>query len=109
MQTGAPASPRTPHLDAPTIEAVSDTLRALADPTRIRLIEELDARGSASVGVLASALSPSRQSISRQLGVLRAAGMVRRRREGMCVVYELRDFTGLWLVGQLANSLELRS
>ena len=30
-----------------------------------------------------------------------------RRREGMRVVYELRDWTGLWLLGQLADSLSL--
>lgn len=102
----APAPTSDPsRLDEEALGAVADTLRALADPTRIRLMSELDARGRASVGELASALPVSRQAISRQLGVLHAAGVVRRRREGMRVLYELRDWTGLWLVGQLAGSL----
>ncbi len=97
------------RLDEATIDAVTATLRALADPTRIRLIEELEKRGSASVGALAASLPLTRQGVSRQLGVLHRAGILGRRREGMCVVYELRDWTGLWLIGQLAGTLDARS
>lgn len=93
------------RLDGEAIEAVAATLRALADPTRIRLIAELDAEGPESVGGLAARLPITRQAVSRQLGVLHGAGIVRRRREGMRVVYELRDFTGPWLISQLAESL----
>jgi DNA-binding transcriptional ArsR family regulator len=92
------------RLDDEALEAVAGALRALADPTRIRLIAELDARGPEGVGALAASLPISRQAVSRQLSVLHAAGVVRRRREGMRVVYELRDHTGLWLVGQLAET-----
>jgi DNA-binding transcriptional ArsR family regulator len=94
-----------PQLDEEAVEAVAGTLRALADPTRIRLIELLDAVGPASVGGLAASLPLTRQAVSRQLGVLHSAGIVRRRRDGMCVVYELRDWTGLWLLGQVADAI----
>lgn len=97
------------HLDEDTVEAIASTLRALADPTRIRLIEELEERGRASVGGLAASLPLTRQAISRQLCVLHAAGIVRRRREGMRVLYELGDWTGPWLVSELAASLDSRS
>ena len=100
-----PQSTGTQPLDEQAIEAVAGTLRALADPTRIRLIEALETRGSSSVGSLAATLPLTRQAVSRQLGVLHRAGIVARRREGMCVVYELVDWTGLWLLGQLAGSL----
>lgn len=93
------------RLDEDAVEAVAGALRALADPTRIRLIELLDADGPASVGGLASSLPLTRQAVSRQLCVLHDAGIVSRRREGMSVVYELRDWTGLWLLGQLADSI----
>ncbi|MBS1891863.1 MAG: winged helix-turn-helix transcriptional regulator [Actinobacteria bacterium] len=95
----------TSRLDDDAVEALTVTLRALADPTRIRLIEELDAHGPESVGGLAACLPLTRQAVSRQLCVLHHAGIVARRREGMHVVYELRDWTGLWLLGQLAESL----
>ncbi len=88
-----------------TVESVVETLRLLADPTRIRLIEALNGRGSASVGSLAAYLPVTRQGVSRQLGILHRAGLVRRRREGMSVSYELVDWTGWWLIEQLAGAL----
>lgn len=88
-----------------TVESVAETLRVLADPTRIRLIEALNGRGRASVGVLAAYLPVTRQGVSRQLGILHRAGLVGRRREGMSVSYELTDWTGWWLIKQLAAAL----
>jgi hypothetical protein len=37
--------------------------------------------------------------------VLHNAGIVSRRPQGMWVRYELVDFTGLWLIQQLASGL----
>jgi DNA-binding transcriptional ArsR family regulator len=88
-----------------TVESLAETLRILADPTRIRLIEALNGRGRASVGVLAAYLPVTRQGVSRQLGILHRAGLVSRRREGMSVSYELTDWTGWWLIEQLAAAL----
>lgn len=100
---------RPPRTDGPfaeeTVESVAETLRVLADPTRIRLIEALNARGRASVGVLAAYLPVTRQGVSRQLGVLHRAGLVSRRRDGMSVSYELTDWTGWWLIEQLTAAL----
>ena len=101
----APDTNPAARFDDDALEVLTGTLRALADPTRIRLLEELDARGPESVGGLAGSLPLTRQAVSRQLCVLHRAGIVGRRREGMRVVYELRDWTGLWLLGQLADSL----
>jgi DNA-binding transcriptional ArsR family regulator len=88
-----------------TVESLAAMLRILADPTRIRLIEALNDRGRASVGALASSLPLTRQGVSKQLGILYQAGLVRRRREGMWVQYELADWTGWWLVEQLASAI----
>jgi ArsR family transcriptional regulator, arsenate/arsenite/antimonite-responsive transcriptional repressor len=100
-----PAATDTPtRLDDEAIEAVADTLRVLAEPTRIRLISELCANGPASASRLAAPLPVTRQAVSRQLCVLRSAGIVRRRREGTSVLYELRDFTAPWVVAQLAGA-----
>jgi DNA-binding transcriptional ArsR family regulator len=92
-----------------TIESLAATLRILADPTRIRLIEALNDCGSATVGALASCVPLTRQGVSRQLGILFQAGLVRRRREGMWVQYELADWTGWWLVEQLAGAISAGS
>jgi DNA-binding transcriptional ArsR family regulator len=103
----APPGPPGPGgpLAEETIESLVETLRILADPTRIRLIEALNGRGRASVGSLAAYLPVTRQGVSRQLGILHRAGLVSRRREGMRVSYELADWTGWWLIEQLAAAL----
>lgn len=92
-------------LSEETIEALAATLRVLADPTRIRLLEVLNARGQATVSALSACLPLTQQGVSHQLGILRRAGIVRRRREGVWVHYELCDWTGWWLVEQLAGGL----
>lgn len=84
---------------------VAAMLKVLGDPTRIRLIEVLNERGSATVSALTSRLSVSQPTVSKQLAVLHQAGIVSRRRRGMWVHYELVDFTGWWLVQQLASGL----
>lgn len=104
---GAPVRPAGTDgpLAVETVESLAEMLRILADPTRIRLVEALNARGRASVGALAACLPVTRQGVSRQLGILHRAGLVSRRREGMRVSYELADWTGWWLIEQLAAAL----
>lgn len=87
------------------VEGLAEKLRVLADPTRIRLIEALEKNGRSTVSALTSILPVSQQSVSHQLAVLRGAGMVSRRREGVWVHYELRDWTGPWVLHQLADGL----
>lgn len=88
-----------------TVEMVAAMLKVLSDPTRIRLIEILNDRGGATVGALTPYFSVSQQRVSQQLAVLHKAGIVRRRREGMSVRYELVDFACWWVVQQLASGL----
>lgn len=83
------------------IEVTATRLRVIADPTRIRLMELLD-EGAASVGGLAAGLGMTRQSVSWHLNVLHQAGIVSRRKQGPWVHYELADWTGWWLVEQVA-------
>jgi ArsR family transcriptional regulator len=87
------------------VEELAEKLRVLADPTRIRLIEALEKNGRSTVSALSSILPVSQQSVSHQLAVLRRAGMVSRRREGVWVHYELRDWTGPWVLHQLADGM----
>jgi DNA-binding transcriptional ArsR family regulator len=89
-----------------TVESLASVLRVLADPTRIRLIELLEARGRATVGALAACLPVCQQNVSHQLLVLHRAGVVSRRREGVRVSYELADWSGWWLIRRLAAELD---
>ena len=56
------------------------TFRALADPTRRRILERLQ-RGEATVQELADPLPISQPAVSKHLKVLEEAGLVQRRNE----------------------------
>ena len=64
--------------------------RALAHPTRIRLLEIL-VRGGRTVQELQDALTLDQPIVSQQLAVLRNQGIVASRKQGLSVRYALRD------------------
>jgi DNA-binding transcriptional ArsR family regulator len=64
--------------------------RALAHPTRIRLLELL-VRGDRTVQELQDALALDQPIVSQQLAVLRAQGIVAGHKEGASVRYRVRD------------------
>lgn len=64
--------------------------RALAHPTRIRILETL-VRGDRSVQELQEALGLDQPVVSQQLAVLRNQGLVTSQKQGLSVRYELRD------------------
>lgn len=72
-------------------ERVADLMGALASPTRIRVLFALLELGELPAGELAKAVEMSASATSHQLRVLRVLGLVRRRREGRRVFYELSD------------------
>jgi ArsR family transcriptional regulator len=72
--------------------------RALAHPTRIRMLEIL-VRGERTVQELQAALTLDQPLVSQQLAVLRNQGIVSARKEGLSVRYALRDP----LVGELLD------
>jgi DNA-binding transcriptional ArsR family regulator len=64
--------------------------RALAHPTRIRILETLTKR-ACSVHELQEALALDQPVVSQQLAVLRNQGIVTSQKEGVSVRYSLRD------------------
>ena len=64
--------------------------RALANPTRIRILEVL-VRGSRTVQQLQEALTLEQPIVSQQLAVLRTQSIVTAQKEGLSVRYTLRD------------------
>lgn len=56
--------------------------RTLADPTRRALFERLCREGETTVGALTKGAGVSQPVVSKHLGVLRQAGLVRDRHEG---------------------------
>ena len=66
-----------------------DHLVALANPTRLRILERLGDAGEESVNDLAAYLHMSQPRISWHLRMLRVGGVIRTRREGRQVYCSL--------------------
>ena len=64
-------------------------LKALAEPTRLRLVVLLALNGETCVCKLAEALGAPQFRISRHLGIMRDRGIVETRREGAWMHYRL--------------------
>jgi ArsR family transcriptional regulator, arsenate/arsenite/antimonite-responsive transcriptional repressor len=62
--------------------------RALADRTRLRIVNLL-ARGSLCVCDIQRILEQPQSSVSRHLALLKSAGLIRDRRDGMRIFYAL--------------------
>jgi DNA-binding transcriptional ArsR family regulator len=94
-------------LTGEAVESIAAWLRVVAVPTRIRLIEILNA-GSSSVQGLAARLGTTYQNASKHLGVLHEAGIVSRSMVEGRIHYDLVDWAGWWLVEQVAQSVVAR-
>lgn len=72
----------------PIIASVADIYKALADPTRRTILDELSERDDQTLFEICARLTTkhglgsSRQAISQHLDVLEEAGLVRSRRDG---------------------------
>lgn len=86
---------------------MGDVFKALADPTRRAILDELTERDGQTLFELCSRLATkhgmgsTRQAISQHIDVLAAAGLVRTRREGRYKFHDLdieplRQITDRW-------------
>ena len=72
------------------LELVAERFRVLGEPMRLRLLDALR-NGERSVGELVERTGATQANVSKHLAVLRSAGLVRPRREGMNVYYAMED------------------
>jgi ArsR family transcriptional regulator, arsenate/arsenite/antimonite-responsive transcriptional repressor len=80
-----------PHIVSEPRNVTVDVFRALADPIRLELLALIAANGPLCVCHLEEALPYKQPRISKHLGTLRRAGLVRGRRQGTWVYYELDE------------------
>jgi DNA-binding transcriptional ArsR family regulator len=67
--------------------APNDLFRTLADPTRRAIFERLCREGTQTVGALTALAGVSQPAVSKHLGILKRAGLVRDRHEGRQTLY----------------------
>lgn len=79
---------------------LQSTLKALSDPTRREILNLLKG-GPLPAGELAARFEMSGAAVSKHLSVLKEAGLIRDRREGRYIIYELNasvlEEVMLWL------------
>lgn len=91
------------------IELIARRFHVLAEPTRIKLLDELRGR-EASVQELSETVGSTQQNVSKHLGVLRHEGIVRRTKRGNYSYYSIAD-EGVFTLcehvcGELAQRLD---
>jgi len=72
------------------LDMQADLLRALGHPTRLRIIRLLG-RGERCVCEIVPALNLEQPNVSKHLAQLKSAGLVTSRKEGLKVIYRLRN------------------
>ncbi|HZT97511.1 MAG TPA: metalloregulator ArsR/SmtB family transcription factor [Chloroflexota bacterium] len=82
----------------------SGVFRALADPTRRQILQDLR-DGEMAAGVIAARFSISGPSISRHLTVLKSAGLVTERREANRIYYSLVEERLATAVGNFLSAV----
>jgi DNA-binding transcriptional ArsR family regulator len=94
-----------PHpLPEPLVDLLAQRFRVLGEPMRIKLLDHLR-EGAASVGELQDALGASQQNLSKHLGILHAAGMVSRTKQGNRTLYAISDPSVFELCDQVCGGL----
>jgi DNA-binding transcriptional ArsR family regulator len=72
-------------------ELLAKYFRGLGDPTRLRILRELEAAGELSAGEIVRRLGLPQATVSTHLGCLRWCGFVATRREQRSVIYQIAD------------------
>ena len=77
-------------LNRDALEKIATNFRALAEPTRLAILQELKA-GPKTVNELVDAIGLSQANVSKQLSVLRDAGFLGRAQRGTQAFYSIED------------------
>lgn len=72
------------------LELIAGRFKALSEPVRLRLLNLL-MQGERSVGQLVEASGSGQANVSKHLAVLRDAGMIGMRKEGLTTVCHIAD------------------
>ncbi|MDE2039972.1 MAG: winged helix-turn-helix transcriptional regulator [Elusimicrobia bacterium] len=94
------------RLDA-GLKVKADFLRALSNPVRLAIIEELQG-GELPVGRMVERLSVEQSSLSKHLAILRHAGLVVSRKRKSTVLYSIRNRAIFRVLRPIAQILRKR-
>jgi len=88
------------------VQQVVDLHRALAHPTRLRMVRALSCTSEVTPNGFADMLGESQQNVSKHLKTLAQAGVVVGRKDGSNMLYALRDRGAMRIVDASVNFVE---
>ena len=89
LDNTAPASQAADSIPPEMLDRAAETLRAVAHPIRLRIVELLGRHGQMSVSELVAALRTKPAITSQQLGLMKGRQVLLSRRDGNKVYYRL--------------------
>ncbi len=87
---------------------IAERLKALADPTRLKILHSLE-QGERCVSDILAAVGGSQANVSKHLALLRRTGIVAARRAGTNVLYRVVDPAAFEICRTVCGVLEERA
>ena len=89
------------------IELVAARFRAMGEPLRLRILQQLEG-DERSVSALAESVDSTQPNVSKHLKILQDADLVKRRQQGTSVYYSIADEMVLELCDLICSRLRDR-
>ena len=99
-----PGSPKLEEIPDELLERIAGRLKAMGNPLRLRILHTLQGR-ELTVGEILEVTGGRQANLSKHLAVLRHAGLLASRREGVKVRYRIRDEAVFDICSGVCNSL----
>jgi DNA-binding transcriptional ArsR family regulator len=87
---------------------IADVLKAMADPTRLKILHALY-NGERCVSEILAEVGSSQANVSKHLTVLKRAGLVDSRRNGLNIFYRIVDPGVFTICRNVCSSIEERA
>jgi DNA-binding transcriptional ArsR family regulator len=98
---------RRPTVTREALELVAVRFRAMGEPLRLRILQQLEG-GELSVSALAESVDSTQPNVSKHLKILQDADLVKRRQQGTSVYYSIADEMVLELCDLICSRLRVR-
>ncbi|NLG01462.1 MAG: helix-turn-helix transcriptional regulator [Lentisphaerae bacterium] len=78
---------KTTPMPAGYMAQVSQTIKIIGHPQRLRILEYIDLNGESTVGTIVAGIGGQQAAVSQHLNKMRLADIIRSRRDGRQVYY----------------------
>src|SRR5208282_986545 len=89
------------------LELVAARFRAMGEPLRLRILQQLE-QGERTVSALTASIGSTQPNVSKHLRILQDSGLVKRRQEGNSAFFSIADETVFELCEMICSRLRDR-